>query len=233
MARKDRVPTPPRRVQAPQRRSTPAKADPDRRRRLLLGIGAGTLALVAIVLGFLLLGGGGKSEAAVFRDAGCTFQSFPAQDNAPDHSDVPDLEAKPKWNSYPPSSGPHHGSTAVLGFYEEPVLLVQSTHNLEHGAVIVHYGKDVPDEEVAKLREWYFSDPNGLLVAPLDDLNNQIALTAWTTPDSAPGGEGGIRGRGYLAKCPRFDEAAFDRFAEEHRFKGPERIPPELMTPGT
>jgi hypothetical protein len=233
MARKDRVPNPPRRVQAPQRRSSPAKADPGRQRRLLLWIGGATLAAVVLVLGFFLLGGGEKSEAAVFRDAGCTFQSFPAQDNTPDHSDVPDLEAKPKWNSYPPSSGPHHGSTAVLGFYDEPVLLVQSTHNLEHGAVIVHYGKDVSDEEVAALREWYDSDPNGIIVSPLNDLNDQIALTAWTTPDSAPGGEGGIRGRGYLAKCPSFDEGAFDRFVEEHRYKGPERVPPENMTPGT
>jgi Protein of unknown function (DUF3105) len=233
MARKDRVPTPPRRVQAPQRRSTPAKADPGRQRRLLLGIGAATLAVVVVVLGFLLLGGGDKNEAAAFTDAGCTLQSFPAMDNEPDHSDVPDLETKPKWNSYPPSSGPHYVQTAVLGFYDEPVPLVQSTHNLEHGAVVVHYGKDVPQAEIDRLRDWYDDDPGGLLVARLPDLNKQIALTAWTTPDSAPGGEGGIRGRGYLAKCPAFDEAAFDRFVEEHRYKGPERVPPELMTPGT
>ena len=36
MARKDRVPNPPRRVQAPQRRSTPSSADESRRRTLLL-----------------------------------------------------------------------------------------------------------------------------------------------------------------------------------------------------
>lgn len=234
MARKDRVPNPPKRVQAPQRRSTPtAKSDTGSQRRLLLGLGAASLAVIAVVLGFLLLGGGDKSEAAVFREAGCTFQSFPAQENEPDHSDVPTLETKPKWNSYPPSSGPHHGATAVLGFYDEPVLLVQSTHNLEHGVVVVHYGKDVPEEEIQKLREWYEDDPNGLLVAPLDDLNEQIALAAWTTPDSAPGGEAGIRGRGYVAKCPAFDEAAFDRFVEEHRYKGPERVPPEQLAPGT
>jgi hypothetical protein len=233
MARKDRVPNPPRRVQAPKKRSSPAKADPGRQRRLLLWVGGATLVAVVLVLGFFLLGGGEKSEAAVFRDAGCTFESFPAQNNQPDHSDVPDLEAKPEWNSYPPSSGPHHGSTAVLGFYDEPVLLVQSTHNLEHGVVVVHYGKDVSDEDVEALREWYDNDPNGLLVAPLNDLNDQIALTAWTTPDAAPGGEAGIRGRGYLAKCPTFDEEAFDRFVEEHRFKGPERVPPENLAPGT
>lgn len=220
-------------MQAPQKRSSPAKTDPGRQRRLLLWIAGATLAAVVLALGFFLFGGGEKSEAAVFRDAGCTFESFPAQENVPDHSDVPDLETKPKWNSYPPSSGPHHQSTAVLNFYDEPVPLVQSTHNLEHGAVIVHYGKDVSDAEVAALREWYESDPDGILVAPLADLNDQIALAAWTTPDSAPGGEGGTRGRGYLAKCPSFDEEAFDRFVEEHRFKGPERVPPENMTPGT
>lgn len=234
MARKDHVPNPPRKVQAPKRRTAPAApADPARRRNLLLGLAAAALVLLAIVLGVLFLGGGGKSEAAVLEEAGCTLESFPAQPNAADHSDVPDLEAEPDWNSFPPSSGPHYSVPAVLGFYDEPVPLVQSTHNLEHGTVVIHYGEDVPDPQIEALREWYREDPNGILVAPLEDLGNEIALTAWTTPDSAPGGEGAQRGRGYVAKCTEFEAGAFDRFVEEHRFKGPERIPPDLMTPGT
>ena len=41
------------------------------------------------------------------------------------------------------------------------------------------------------------------------------------------------RGRGWLATCTTFDEGAFSAFVDEHRYKGPERIPPELLAPGS
>ena len=234
MARKDRVPNPPKRVQAPQRRhGTTPPADAERQRKLLYLIAGSGILLLAIVLGAIFLtGGGGKNEAATIEAAGCTLQSFKAVPNKPDHSDVPTLETKPKWNSYPPTSGPHYGQTAILGSYDEPVQLVQSTHNLEHGAIVIHYGKDVPPAEVEKIRDWYSNDPNGLLVAPLDDLGKKIALAAWTTKDATPGASSD-RGRGYLVECTTFSEKAFDTFVKNHRFKGPERIPAELMTPGS
>ncbi|MBA3244857.1 MAG: DUF3105 domain-containing protein [Actinobacteria bacterium] len=234
MARKDRVPNPPKRpVQAPQRRSTPATAaDAERRKRLLYIVAASIFAALVVVLAALLIGGGGgKSETALLADAGCTLRSFPAQANEPDHSDVPTLEAKPKWNSFPPTSGPHFGQTAVLGSYDEPVPLVQSTHNLEHGAVIIHYGDDVPEAEIEAIRSFYEDDPNGLIVAPLARLGEKIALTAWTAPEPRPGDEPD-RGRGYLAECTEFDETAFSTFVDEHRGKGPERFPVEDLVPG-
>ncbi|HWH06845.1 MAG TPA: DUF3105 domain-containing protein [Gaiellaceae bacterium] len=231
MARKDRAPTPPRKVQAPQRRSTPsAPPDPARRRNLLLGLAGAAVLLLAIVGGVLAFGGEGKSEAAVLEEAGCTLEVFPADADSSNHVE---MDAEPDWNSFPPSNGPHYQVPAVLGFYEDPVPLIQSTHNLEHGTIVIHYGPDVPEAEIQSLRDWYTDDPNGILVAPLEELEDEIALAAWTTPDSAPGGEGTQRGRGYLAKCPGFDRTAFDRFVSEHRFKGPERIPPEHLTPGT
>ena len=235
MARKDRAPTPPKRpVQAPQRRSTPASpADTARQKRLLYLIaGSGVLAL-AIVLGIIFLAGGGSSsEASVLEKAGCTLRSFPALANKSDHSDVPNLVTKPKWNSFPPTSGPHYGTPAVWGSYDEPVPLVQTTHNLEHGGIIVLYGKAVPEAEVEKIRAWYSDDPNGLVLAPLDRLGAKIALTAWTAPEPTPGNTAD-RGRGYLAECTRFDEGAFSEFRDEHRGKGPERIPVESLTPGS
>jgi Protein of unknown function (DUF3105) len=235
MARKDRVPSPPKRpVQAPQRRSTPATAaDAERQKRLLYIVAGSGLAALVVVLGFLFLGGGdGKSEAAVLEDAGCTLKSFPAQANTSDHSDVPTLETKPKWNSFPPTSGPHYQQTAVWGSYDEPVPLVQTTHNLEHGGVIIHYGRDVPAAEIEAIRAFYEEDPNGLVVAPLPQLAKKIALTAWTAPESTPG-DTPDRGRGYLAECTAFDETAFSTFIDEHRGKGPERFPVDQLTPGS
>jgi hypothetical protein len=201
---------------------------------LYLIAGAG-LAALAVVLAIVVFGGGTgeDDERAALQDAGCTLQSYPALANKSDHSDVPTLTSKPKWNSNPPTSGPHYGQTAVWGFYErgEEVPLVQSTHNLEHGGVVIHYGPQVPDEQVDEIRSYWEDDPNGLIVAPLPSNGNKITLSAWSAPDATTGTQD--RGRGWLATCTEFDEGAFDAFLEQHRYQGPERIPPELLTPGS
>ena len=226
MARKDRAPTPPRRVQAPQRRSTPASpADAAARRKLLLAIAAGGIVVLAIVLGVLFLGGEGKSEAAVLREEGCTLETFPGQEGT--HLEDPD--AKPKWNSNPPTSGPHSPTPAVWGFYTEPVDLLQSVHNLEHGGIVIHVGKDVPEETVEQIRRFYDEDPNGLLVAQLPELDDKITLSAWTVREAGDQ----TNGRGYLATCTRFSERAFSTFVEEHRYQGPERFPEDSLQPGS
>jgi Protein of unknown function (DUF3105) len=236
MARKDRAPTPPKRSQGPQRRATVASAaDAERRRRTIILFAGSALALAAAVLAIVFLtgSGGGEDERGALEDADCTLQSFPAQDNAPDHSDVPSLDTKPKWNSSPPTSGPHFGQTAVWGSYDEEVPLVQSTHNLEHGGVVIHYGPDVPEDEVAALKDWYanLDEPNGLIISPLSTNAAKITLSAWTAPEALSGSSEGERG--WLATCAAFDESAFEAFIEEHRYKGPERLDPEQLAPGT
>ena len=200
---------------------------------LYLVAGSG-LALLAIVLAIVFLAGGDDGgERAALEDAGCTLQSFPALPNAADHSDVPALTTKPKWNSSPPTSGPHYGQTAVWGFYDEQVPLVQTTHNLEHGGVVIHYGPDVPAAEVDALRTWYNEndEPNGLVVSPLSTNGDKITLSAWTAPDASTGTQD--RGSGWLATCKTFDDGAFSAFIGEHRYMGPERLPPELLEPGS
>jgi len=187
--------------------------------------------LLAVVAIFLFVGGDGGDERGTLESAGCTLESFPAMANKSDHSDVPTVDAKPKWNSSPPTSGPHYGATAVWDFYDEAVPLAQTTHNLEHGGVIIHYGPQLPEAEVAKMREWYVDDPNGLIVAPLATNKEKVTLAAWTAPDSASGTRD--RGRGWLATCSKFDEDAFDAFVAEHRYQGPERLLPEQLAPGT
>ena len=234
MARKDRVPNPPKRPQGPQRRSTPTDpAAAARQRRLLYLIAGSGLAALAIVLAIVFLAGGDDGgERAALEDAGCTLQSFPALANQPDHSDVPTLTAKPKWNSSPPTSGPHYGQTAVWGSYDEQVPLVQTTHNLEHGGVIIHYGPDVPEADVAALKAWYneTDDPNGIVISPLSTNGDKITYSAWTAPDASTGTRD--RGNGWLASCTTFDEGALSAFLDEHRYKGPERLLPEQLAPG-
>jgi hypothetical protein len=235
MARKDRVPNPPRRVQAPQRRSTPSSADENRRRTLLLAVAASALVLVAIVLGVVFLTGGGDDEEGVERvraaltAAGCTLQSEPAQPG--EHTAAADATEDPKWNTDPPTTGPHNEIPAIFGSYDSPIQVAQAVHNLEHGGIFVFYGDDVPEATVAELQSFYDEDSTAMLLAPLPELGDEIALGAWVTPDPRPGavGEGG---QGHLAKCTEFDEDAFAAFRDEFRFKGPERFDPEQLQPG-
>jgi hypothetical protein len=232
MARKDRVPNPPKRSQGPQRRSTtsdPRVADEQRRKLYLFG-GSAVAVLVAILAIVFLTGGGSDDERATLEAAGFTLQSFPALANKSDHSDVPTLATKPKWNSSPPTSGPHYGVPAVWDFYDEEVPLVQTVHNLEHGGVVIHYGPLFPKADVEKIRAWYADDPNGLVVAPLKSNKNKVTLSAWTAPDASSGTRD--RGRGWLATGTKFDKAAFDAFVDAHRYKGPERLLPEQLAPG-
>jgi len=231
MARKDRVPNPPKRSQGPQRRH--GQTDPAvaarRRRNLLYALGGAALLAGAIAVVAVLASGGDAAETQVLEDAGCTLQTFPGLDG----THLENLNAKPKWNSNPPTSGPHYPGPAIWGEYDAPVRLIQSVHNLEHGGIVIHYGSEVPEATVAQIRGFYNEDPNGLIVAPLPSLRppNTIALSAWTASERAAGADD--KGRGYLAKCPQFDEKAFSTFVEEHRYKGPERFPPDLLKPGS
>ena len=232
MARKDRVPNPPKpRVQAPQRRHTTAdEAAAQRTKKILLLAGLGILIVAALAGGAVLLTGrGGGDERSVLEGAGCTLNSYPGLKG----THLADIKAKrtEKWNSFPPTSGVHFQSPAVWDFYTSPVPLVQTVHNLEHGGIVVHYGKDVPKAQIDDIRRWYLDDANAMLVAPLPALKNKIALSAWTTPDT--GLTARSNGRGWLAICPRFDKKAFSTFRDEHRYKGPERFDPSTLQPGT
>jgi hypothetical protein len=195
---------------------------------VLAGVAVAVLAAVVVAL---VARGDDEGGGGALEGAGCTVESFPALPNVPDHSDVPSLTTMPDWNSDPPTSGPHYNDWAAWGFYDEPVPLVMTVHNLEHGGVVIHYGPEFPEAEVEEIREWYDADPNGLVVAPLETNGDRVTLSAWTAPDAATGTSD--RGRGFLATCPTFDEAAFDEFVQAHRYQGPERIPPEQLAPGS
>ena len=192
--------------------------------------GSGLVAL-AIVLGVIFLAGSdGDDESALaakMSAAGCTLKHFPAL--AGTHVS---LNAKVDYNSFPPTSGPHFGEWAVWNFYEEPVPPIQAVHNLEHGGIVIYYGGRVPQSTVDRIREFYYDDPNGLVVTPLAKLGNKIALTAWTSPPIVSGQEE-KGGQGHLATCGRFDDEAFGSFRDAYRGKGPERFSVDSLTPGS
>lgn len=220
-------------------RAMPPKARPGGKRKPTnepTGLGldrrlaAAAIAGVAVLVGLVGLYVVTQGEDAIAADevrtamttAGCSLQeveALPFNQHTLEPGDTSD-----EWNTDPPTSGPHSSETAIYGAYAEPLDQARLVHNLEHGAVFVQYGKDVPEETVAEVRRFYDDYRAGTLLAPYPQLDNEIALGAWTFT----GGEG----TAYLATCRTFDQAAFSAFFDAFQFRGPERFPADAMLPG-
>jgi hypothetical protein len=213
-------------VQAPKRRTEPRESRGADRRLLFAGVAA-VVVVAAAVAGYFLFGLG-ESAAAVLRDAGCEVDRQPAMGRQHVERVREDFE----YNTDPPTTGPHHPQWAPYDVYPEPVEQLRLIHNLEHGGIVIQYGDDVPQGTLDQMVEWYRDDPNGIVIASLPRLGDEIALEAWVTEDVAEGASP-RPGEGIVAKCTRFDENAFDTFKEEFGFRGPERFPREELQPGT
>src|SRR3982751_1355985 len=139
--------------------------------------------------------------------ATCTTHVYPGLQ--PKHVD--NLSLQPKYNSFPPTSGTHYYLPAKWAIYTRPIPQIALVHNLEHGGVVVQYGRAVTKATVARIRAWYLKDSSGLVVAPLPKLGASIALGAWNAP---PYGKTKPvdAGHGYLALCTGFDASAFTVF---------------------
>lgn len=213
------------RVKAPKQRATTGSDDTERQRKLLL-IGGVLAALVAagVLFAALSRGGGGADEEAVRADltaAGCTLKTVKALPG--EHSLSPG-GISGKWNTDPPTNGPHYGVAAIFGIYEEELEPARVVHDLEHGGIFILYGDEVPDATVAELEAFYEDHKTGTIMAPLARLGDEFALGAWV----AEGGDG----KGQLAKCKTFDDAAVSSFFGAFQFRGPERYDPSQLQPG-
>jgi hypothetical protein len=213
--KKSRVPTPPkgkRNVQAPKAYHAPR--DPRRTRILFIALGAAIVVAAAAVGIAMAVAGGdeGGSEAA----GPCERQTFEALGRG----HVEELNEGFEYNSTPATSGPHHPQTLIWNIYDRPVPEINAVHNLEHGGVVVQYGEEVPQATVDEIAEWYSDDPRGLIVAPHEELGNEITLTAWT----------------HLMTCSDFDEETFDDFVGDYRGPdgdAPEKFPLDALQPGS
>ena len=230
MARKDRAPTPPKRPQGPRQRGAQPSGDDRRRRLILYAVAAsGVVALVAVAAALAFAGGGSGGGSSsdprkALEAAGCTYQVTPA---AKFGQHVTSLQAKVHYTTFPPASGKHYYVPAVWGFYTDPVLEIQAVHNLEHGGIIISWGKQVSQAQIRKIQRFYDESPNAMLAFPLPALGNKIALVAWTEKPNEK------QGQNRIAKCTNFDEKAFKAFRDAFRGKGPERFPVDSLTPGT
>ena len=122
---------------------------------------------------------------------------------------VPETE-RVKYNSNPPTSGPHYAIWAQWGIHAKAPLDERLVHNLEHGGVTISYKPDqiqgqVLEQIKAQVRE--LSKTNArIILTPRPNMDTAIALTAW----------------GYLQKLDRYDPAAIQAFYDAHIARGPE-----------
>ena len=178
----------------------------------MLAVAILVVAGVAVVLGVDARSSPGSDPRAALAAAGCTFTT--GRDQGQEH--VTSLPSGFRYDTFPPTSGPHAPQPAVWGVYRSPVPELALVHNLEHGGIVVQYGARVPRASVARILAWYERSPNALVVAPLPELRDEIALTAWT----------------HLATCEHFRARAFDGFRDAYRYRGPERLPASALNPG-
>jgi len=194
-------------------------------------MGIAGLVVVAAALGYVLLGSGGGSSTDAIKQleaAGCTVQTVAALPSG-DHSVLTPGGTSKKWNTDPPTNGPHYQQWAIWGAYTTPLYPAQVVHNLEHGGIFIQYGKDVPQATVDQLKGFYDQHLNGTLLSPLPKLGSKIAIGVWTTRSPTQPNTG----TAYLAKCTSFDDNAYAAFFKAYQFKGPERFPANTLTPGT
>lgn len=224
MAKKDRVPTPPKRpVQAPK--TYRPEHSPRRSQLIFIAVAAAiVIAAGAVGIGFVLAGGDDAGGAVGDGPGSCqleTFEALPA-------SHVEELPEDYEYNSTPPTSGLHSPQTAIWNLYDQPVPALHHVHNLEHGGVMVQYGSEIPDTVVSEIASWYNEDTRGLLVAPLAPdveeeraaLANRVVLTSWT----------------HNMTCSTFDEDAFDEFIDDYRGPqgdAPEKFPLDTLQQGS
>ena len=163
--------------------------------------------------------------------AGCTpFPGVPPA--AWDH--LNSVPADYSFGTFPRTADIHSPDLLIWNFYPAPVDQMWLGHNLEHGGIYVQYGDDVPADTVEQIGSWWMDDPNGIIVAPLPELDGDvIALGAWFAPIESSDQELVYStSSGELAYCTAFDETAFTAFRNAFRGMGPERLPVDLLTPG-
>ena len=91
----------------------------------------------------------------------------------------PARAASVRYNSLPPTSGPHYAFTVATGVYTSPIPDGLTVHALEHGHVAIQYAPATPRHEVAGLTRIATRYGADVVLAPYPKLHAGIALTAW------------------------------------------------------
>jgi Protein of unknown function (DUF3105) len=166
-----------------RRAQAPRKAT--KQRRTVIAVAVAVLA--AAVVGYFAYRAQANLPGVQFADQGNL------------HVPSPDTPHE-KYNSDPPTSGPHLPYIAPWGVHTRPIVRELQVHNLEDGGVVVQYNCECPDL-VAKLKAIVDGYDRQVILAPYPGMPHKIALTAWTRLDT----------------LDELDEGRVKRFIEAYR----------------
>jgi hypothetical protein len=108
------------------------------------------------------------------------------------------------YNSIPPTSGHHWPAPAPWGIKDAQLQNEVTTHNLEHGGIVIAYNNLTPaevDQLKSIVRQLMSSGFPKVILEPYAELKDaKVALTAWT----------------WLYKLPTVDQTQIVRFFRAH-----------------
>jgi len=83
------------------------------------------------------------------------------------------------YDSPTPTSGPHWSQAPRCGTFTQPLDLELAVHALEHGAVILWYQPDFPEDDLDALRDIARRWDSHVIVSPNEGIDGPVVATAW------------------------------------------------------
>ena len=206
-----------------QRRKDAARARYARRERwrgFAWKVGIGAAIAVLAILGLRAAGVFEPPPAAIDLNAsanrvaaGATIGTqAPSQGNA----HIPTGQ-KASYNTVPPTSGDHWNQSGVApapwGNKDSTLPNEVTTHNLEHGGIVIAYSQTLAPDEVTKLKSVVRSLMGAgfpkMILEPYPLTDAKVTLTAWT----------------WILKLQSYDESQIVKFTRAH-YRGPDAPEP-------
>lgn len=168
-------------------------------KKVIIGIGLATLLILSG--GILLLSSEDKRLNRSLMGQEVRIES---RNHVPDGTEI-------QYNSNPPAGGPHYGTTAHAGIYDKDRTPSDGylVHSLEHGAAILWYKSDLPQDQIEKIKNVFNSASGKKIMVPRKNLDVPVALTSW----------------GWILKLQTIDEAKIKEFIETNNNRAPEKAP--------
>jgi hypothetical protein len=86
---------------------------------------------------------------------------------------------KVRYNSNPPTSGPHFALPPAPGVYDSPLPASEFVHAEEHGHIVIVYPPHTPAADVTALKKIAKAHPDEVVLTPYSGIGHGIALAAW------------------------------------------------------
>lgn len=189
-----------------------------RQNRNLWVAGLVGVVLLLVVLIFVVNAGGPQPTPAASTPPSGTPAALATEVVVPQ---IPGTHVNPgephaKYNSNPPTSGPHYPAPATWGRYDTALPEETWIHNLEHGGIVALYNCAQPCPDlVSKFDALYKSGPLSkynflkMILTAYPKMTYRVALVAW----------------GYYLPLEDYDDASVRAFIKKYQDHGPEDTP--------